>query len=512
MLSRFIALRHRRARFGIRGTHHPRAVPSRRLALNCQHMVTKSSTLRSQIQRLRGAFEDRLAHLVEIPSVSMDPARKADVSLCAQEAAACLREVGAEVQVVPTGGNPLVVGRLIRDSSLPTVTIYNHLDVQPADASEWKTPPFSFTRKGTRYFARGATDDKGPALAALFGAQLAVADNVGLNIQFLWELEEEIGSPHFDTGLARLMKGKGGFSTDSIVVSDTIWLSAGRPAIAYGLRGFLGFTVRLQTGAKDVHSGTTGGAARNPVAELAELIAACFDARTGQVKIPGFYKRVRPITAAEKANFARAGFSRRRFQAAHELTKLRFEDDAKLMQAIMAAPTFEVHGIVGGYTGPGVKTIVPHLAEAKLSTRLVPDQKPEEVFSLIKAFIKKHSPQAVVECEQMLEPYLGDLGGPHQEAAARAMKQSFGREPVFTREGGSIGAVLTMQRRLGVPIVFAGLSLPEHGYHAVNENFDWGQGAGGMEMFYRYFFELAALGRRGKAVARKAPRSRGQTG
>lgn len=470
--------------------------------------MPRPSQLKTQIQRLRGAFEDRLARLVEIPSVSMDPAHKADMRRCADEAAQCLREVGAEVELVPTGGQPLVVGRLIRDPALPTVTIYNHLDVQPADASEWKTPPFRFTRKGARYFARGATDDKGPALAALFGAQLAVADHVGLNIQFLWELEEEIGSPNFDTGLARLIKARKPFATDSIVVSDTIWLSAGRPAMPYGLRGLVGFTVRLQTGEKDVHSGTAGGAARNPLGELAALIADCYDARTGKVKIPGFYDDVRALSRAEKLNFADAGFSRRRFQAAHELHALRFEDEAQLMEAIMAAPTFEVHGLTGGYHGPGIKTIVPHIAEAKLSMRIVPDQRPEKIFALVKKFIKQRLPEAVVEQEKVLEPYLGVLGGPHQEAAARAMSMAFGRKPAFTREGGSIGAVLTMQRRLNVPIVFAGLSLPEHGYHAVNENFDWDQGAGGMEMFYRYFFELAALGQRGKAGARVAKAKR----
>ncbi|MCG5053634.1 MAG: M20/M25/M40 family metallo-hydrolase [Myxococcales bacterium] len=462
-----------------------------------------SAKLETQIQRLRGAFEERLARLVEIPSVSMDPARKTDIARCAEEASACLREIGAEVDLVPTGGNPLVVGRLMRDPKLPTVTIYNHLDVQPADPAEWKTPPFTFTRKGLRYFARGTTDDKGPALAALFGAKLAVADDVGLNIQFLWELEEEIGSPNFDAGLARLTKGKQPFTTDSVVVSDTIWISAGRPAIPYGLRGLLAFTVRLETGAKDVHSGTTGGAARNPVGELAALIATCYDARTGKVKIPGFYRDVRKLTTRERQSFARAGFSRRKFQAAHELHKVRFDDDETLMQAIMAQPTFEVHGLVGGYTGPGVKTIVPHAAEAKLSTRLVADQDPNEVFALIKAFIKKHCPDAIVEKEGVLEPYLGDLGGPYQDAAARAMKGAFGRAPAFTREGGSIGAVLTMQRRLAAPIVFAGLSLPEHGYHAVDENFDWPQSAGGMNMFYRYFFELANLPQAAQSPKRK---------
>src|SRR6185369_1844785 len=175
----------------------------------------------------------------------------------------------------------------------------------------------------------------------------------------------------------------------------------------YGLRGLMGFTVALTTGAKDVHSGTTGGAARNPIGELAALLAECYDARTGRVKIPGFYDDVVKLTAAEKQGFARAGFSSKRFKAAHELGSLRpAKSDLELMEAIMARPTFEVHGIVGGYSGPGIKTIVPHRAEAKLSTRLVPDQKPDAIFRLIKRFIKGRCPDAVVTHEASLEPYL----------------------------------------------------------------------------------------------------------
>ena len=457
--------------------------------------------IRARIGELRGELEDRLAAMVELPTVSMDPNRRGEMDRCAALASEYLREIGARVDVIDTGGLPMVVGRVQRDPAFPTVTIYNHLDVQPADPAEWRTPPFTFTRDGDRWIARGSTDDKGPALTALYGAKLALEQDVRVNLQFLWELEEEIGSPHFERGLAAAIAGDeaGGrppFTTDSVVVSDTIWIAAGRPAIPYGLRGLMGFTVSLTTGAKDVHSGTTGGAARNPVGELCALIAECYDARTGRVKIPGFYDDVPKPSAAERQGFARAGFSAKRFKAAHELKSLRpAKTDLDLMQAIMARPTFEVHGLVGGYTGPGIKTIVPHRAEAKLSTRLVPDQKPAKIFKLIKQFIKGRCPDAVVTHEASLEPYLAPLGGVQNAAAAAAMRETFGKEPAFTREGGSIGAVLTMRRLLKVPITFMGLSLPEHGYHAVNENYDWTQASGGIEMFCRYFHKIADLGR-----------------
>ncbi|MES1204327.1 MAG: M20/M25/M40 family metallo-hydrolase [Pseudomonadota bacterium] len=461
--------------------------------------MVDTDKVRARIADWRASFEDKLAALVEVPTVSMDPSRRGEMVACARLAGQMLGEIGARVDILETGGHPLVIGRITRDPSFPTVTVYNHLDVQPADAAEWKSPPFSFTRgagaDGGRYFARGATDDKGPALAALHGARLAVETDARVNIQFLWELEEEIGSPNFARGLGAAIAGaadRAPFMTDSVVVSDTIWTAAGKPSISYGLRGLMGFTVTLETGAKDVHSGTTGGVARNPLTELAGLIAACVDPASGRVKIPGFYADVRKLTAVERKGFARAGFSARIFQKAHELRSLRpHKNDLAMMESIMALPTFEVHGIVGGYAGPGIKTIVPHRAEAKLSVRLVPDQTPAAIFKLVRAFIKKRLPDAQVTSEAANAPYLAPLGGPYNAAAAASMRDTFGREPAFTREGGSIGAVLTMKNMLRAPVIFMGLSLPEHGYHAINENFDWAQASGGMEMFCRYFHQIA---------------------
>jgi acetylornithine deacetylase/succinyl-diaminopimelate desuccinylase-like protein len=457
------------------------------------------SHLRGRSAGLRREFEEKLAALVEIPSVSMDPARRADVERVAQQGCALLRELGAQAECIKTAGLPLVLGRLVQDPKFPTVTIYNHLDVQPAEADEWRTPPFKLVRQGDKWRGRGTTDDKGPALAALFGARLALQDGVRLNFQFLWETEEEMGSPSFQAALRRLAKGdrqQAPLRTDSIVVSDTLWPQADRPAIPYGLRGLLGFCVRLQTGDKDVHSGTTGGAARNPLGELCALINACYDARTGRVKIPGFYRDVRRASAAERRGLARAGFSRGRFRRAHGFSSVRFPDETRLREAIMIAPTFEVHGLVGGYSGAGIKTIVPHLAEAKLSCRLVSDQRPERTLRLIERFVRQHCRDAEVIHESSLSPYLVDPSGPHLEAAQQAMFEAFGRRPALTREGGSIGAVVTMDRVLRAPVVLLGLSLPEHGYHAINENFDWGQARGGMEMFCRYFAKLADLPRR----------------
>jgi acetylornithine deacetylase/succinyl-diaminopimelate desuccinylase-like protein len=454
---------------------------------------SSKSPLRQTIANLREEFADKLGALVNIPSVSMEPDRHADVRRCAELACTYLRGAGAKAEVIATQGLPMVLGRLIQDPTFPTLTIYNHLDVQPADSEGWRTNPFALEVIGDRFHGRGATDDKGPALTALFAARLALEASVKLNFQFLWECEEEIGSPSFAMALARLAKGLPGVGTDSIMVSDTIWPSARQPAIPVGLRGLLAFMVRLQTGDKAVHSGTTGGAARNPVGELCALITACYEAKTGKVLIPGFYDGIRTPSPRERQDLARSGFARKDFQKAHGLRSLRFTDDARLREAIMTRPTFEVHGLTGGYTGPGVKTIVPHAAEAKLSCRLVPGQKPREVFQRIKRFIASKNPDAEVVFDAALEPYLADSNGPFLQAARAAIQETFGKEAALTREGGSIGAVVTMAKILRKEVVLLGLSLPEDGYHAINESFSWRQAEGGMAMFYRYFHNLAAI-------------------
>lgn len=447
------------------------------------------TALEDAIPGLRDEFETLLRDLVQIPTVSMDPAHAADIRQGARQAAAMLQGCGATVEIVETPGNPVVFGQLRTDPAAPTVAIYNHLDVQPANEPQWQHDPFVFQRDGERYLGRGTTDDKGPALTALLAARFAVQHGVPLNVQFFWELEEEIGSPHFAHFIEQRRQA---LTCDSVVVSDTVWLSRTTPAVPYGLRGMMALLLRLETARNDCHSGLTGGAARNPVGELSDLIAHCYDARTGRVHIPGFYDAVRPLSAPELANFLASGFDLATFMQVHGLQRLRSTDVRQVVQAIWSEPTFEVHGISGGYQGPGVKTIVPHAAEAKISMRLVPDQDPDQLFTVVRDFISGYNPDVEVQREGFLRPYLGDFSGFYGEAVREAVRFGFGKTPSFIREGGSIGAVVTMDQLLQVPIVFLGLSLPEHGYHAPNENFDWGQASGGMRAFVKYFETLAA--------------------
>lgn len=459
--------------------------------------IVASEGLDAYVTGIRPKFEQMLGQFVEIPSISMDPSRRGDIDRAADFAVGALKELGAEVEKVPTPGNPVVFGKLDRDPSYPTITIYNHLDVQPAEGPEWVRQPFVFAVDGDRYNGRGSTDDKGPAITALMGARFAIENNIPVNIRFIWELEEEIGSPNFEHFIASY---RDRLSTDCIVVSDTIWIARGKPAIAYGLRGVQGFSITLETGTKDAHSGVTGGVARNPLAELAQLVADCYDVRTGRIKIPGFYKDVLPATSQEIKSFVSSGFSLQGFKKAHEFKKIRKLSAAQALKNIFAMPTFEVHGLVGGYTGPGIKTVIPPRGELKISLRLVPNQSCKKIATLVEKFMKSRNPDIKIVRETSLEPYLGPFGGVYADAGRAAMKAAFGREPAFTREGGSIGAVVTMKNHIrtpagkkGVPIIFLGLSLPEHGYHAPNEFYDWGQASGGIKMWARYFHSVAEM-------------------
>src|SRR5213595_2021377 len=225
----------------------------------------------------RDRYENTLRDLVEIPTVSSEPERAADIRRCAERAAQLIRDFGGTASILETDGNPLIHGRFDGDSNAPAVTVYNHLDVQPASrATEpWDTDPFTFTKDGDRYLGRGTTDDKGPALTALWGIQAAREAGVRVNTQLLWELEEEIGSPNFEAGVKEHARK---LATDSVLVSDTIWVSRQRPACPAGLRGMQGMLLILETGKTDQHSGTTGGAARNPIGELAKLLSEMYDA------------------------------------------------------------------------------------------------------------------------------------------------------------------------------------------------------------------------------------------
>ncbi|HLG20522.1 MAG TPA: M20/M25/M40 family metallo-hydrolase [Bdellovibrionota bacterium] len=431
--------------------------------------------------------------IVESPSVSADPKHKGDIRKTAELASDYLKKAGADVTIIETPGNPVVFGHIENKSKAPTVAVYNHLDVQPVSPKGqdgWEREPFQFTEERGRFYSRGTTDDKGPAMAAFWAAKIAKEFEIPINVEFIWEFEEEIGSPHFAEFCT---KAKERIKAQSVVVSDTIWITKGKPAIPTALRGLVALELRLDLNKKDVHSGLCGGVARNPLAEMCQIISSCIDAKTGDITIPGIRETWTPPSEREVADFLRSGFSVTTFKKDHELTTLRTENTAEVAQRIWAMPTFEVHGIAGGYQGPGIKTAIPHSATAKISLRLVPGQQFNKIIDLVRTHVKKINPDCEVLMPEKAYPaYAAPKGIPQIALVSDAMEFAFGAKPAFTREGGSIPAVATMEETFKVPVVFLGLSLPEDGYHCPNESFAWEQLAGGIKAFVKYFELLAA--------------------
>jgi len=453
--------------------------------------ITKKSLMK-YARAQRETFEAMLKEFVETPSVSAELEHAKDIARMAELGAETLRSYGAKVRIIRTEGNPIVHGVFGSSKKVPTATLYNHLDVQPAsmETEPWTSEPFVFAKKGDKYLGRGTTDDKGPALTSLLGVVAAREAGVPLNIHVLWELEEEIGSPSFEKALRG---NRDRLATDSIIVSDTIWVSRNQPACPAGLRGMQAFELTLTTGKTDVHSGTTGGLARNPMGELLKAVCDLYDPVTGRVKLKGFYDDVVMPTAEELDDFRGAGFSIPGFKKAHGLKSLRTEKPLDAMKRLWAMPTMEIHGVTGGYAGPGIKTVIPPEALVKVSCRLVPNQDPRKILLLVRNFLKAKYPGVKVVPENQMLPFRAPIRGPLPDAVRNSMEFAWGKRPVFVREGGSIGAVPSMEKVLGVPIVFLGLSLPEHGYHAPNENYDWRQAEGGMVAFAKYFDEVSKM-------------------
>ncbi len=445
--------------------------------------------------RQRHEFEGLLRRFVETPTVSVDPAHAGDIQKGLDLVIETFKKFGGRPEIHATNkGNPLVHAVFDSGKNRPTVTVYNHMDVQPAsrETEPWDTDPFVMVRKGDTYYGRGTTDDKGPALSALFGARAALDAGVPVNIRFLWEFEEEIGSPNFE---AIISKSARQLATDSVVVSDTVWVSRQRPASSAGLRGLLGFTLTLETATTDNHSGEVGGAARNPIGELMKLVCELYDPTTGKVKIKGFYDDVIAPTKQELNDWANCGFTVRGFKKAHKLKLMRTTNTLEVMKRIWGQPTMEIHGLAGGYQGPGLKSIVAPRAEVKASCRLVPGQDPRKIARQLKAAVQAKNPDVKIQFESMAPAFRTVIEGPLPEAMRRAFKFAFKKDAVFVRDGGTIGAMTSIEKVLKCPILFLGLSLPEHGYHAPNENFDWQQASGGMVAFAKYFEEIANLGR-----------------
>ncbi len=438
--------------------------------------------------------EKSLAELNEwlrVPSVSAKSEHKGDTARAAEWLAERMREAGlTTVEVIPTSGHPVVLGEWRgAPEGAPTLLLYGHYDVQPAEPlDEWHTPPFEPTVRDGKLFARGSVDDKGQVYLHLKAVQahLATGGSLPVNVVFLVEGEEEVGSPNLGTFLQANAER---LACDAVMISDTTMFAPGLPSITNGLRGLAYMEVRVQGPATDLHSGAYGGAVVNPANALARIISRLHDDR-GRITIPGFYDKVRDLTDDERKAIAKLPFEEENLRKEVGSPKLGGEAGFGPLERIWARPTLDVNGLLSGYTGEGAKTVLPARAMAKVSMRLVPDQDFHEVERIFTEHVKSLAPEGVtVEVEALHGgmPWYAEPSGPVFDAAKRALAKAFGREPVTIREGGSIPIVQQFQEILGAPVVLIGFGLPGENAHAPNEwmsvdNFH--QGAEAIAMLY----------------------------
>ncbi|HVU28069.1 MAG TPA: dipeptidase [Verrucomicrobiae bacterium] len=421
-------------------------------------------------------FVAELCEFLKFPSVSAQPQHKQDLWNCAEWLANHCRQIGLEAKVCATDGHPIVLAKTPREknSRKPHFMVYGHYDVQPPEPLDlWKSPPFEPRIEGRSIFARGTTDNKGQHFAHLKAveAYLKTGTPLPCDLTFVIEGEEEVGSKH----LAEFLKAnRAELNCNAVVVSDTGMPDKNHPALTYALRGIIAFEITLHGPSRDLHSGIFGGAVDNPAMALAQLLAQLRN-KNGRITIPHFYDDVAPLSNYERKEFKRLPTNDRKLQKLLGVKKLFGERGFTPTEQRSARPTFEINGLTSGYQGEGSKTIVPALAKAKITCRLVPNQNPSRIRKVVCDYLKKICPptcQLEIEAGHGAEAYLVSPTSSHAQAALRALEKAFNRKPVLLREGGSIPIVNDFKKVLGADTLLLGLGLPEDNAHSPNEKFD----------------------------------------
>ncbi len=417
--------------------------------------------------------DDALAHLIDFlrfPSISTEPAHAPDMRACAEWLSELLGSNGFQSHVRETGGHPLVIARNPPEPGRRTVLIYGHYDVQPVDPLElWTSPPFEPRVEGDVITARGATDNKGQILSHVLGAIEMLRSSLPVNVIFLIEGEEEVGSPNLEQFLKSHHEE---LRCDVVAISDTGMLAPGVPTMTYGLRGVAAAELVVEGPAVDLHSGLFGGAVANPLTMLARMLATLHDSE-GRVAVEGFYDAVRGIESWEREVWSRLGHDADLLQVSG-VSALVGEPEFTPTERVWARPTVELNGLGGGYQGPGSKTVIPASAFAKITCRLVPDQAPEDVLELLERHFARVAPQGVrwrLDKGHSGKPYFMDPGSSYGKAAQAALRETFQSEPVLIREGGSIPIVQTFKECFGVDCLLLGLALTDANIHSPNERF-----------------------------------------
>jgi acetylornithine deacetylase/succinyl-diaminopimelate desuccinylase-like protein len=459
------------------------------------------SKVNQYIAENKTRFLDELLEMLRIPSVSADPKYKADVARNAEVVAESLRSAGcAKVEIYPTAGHPIVYGEHVFDASLPTVLVYGHYDVQPADPLElWESPPFEPVIKKTdihpegAIFARGSCDDKGQMFMHVKAFEAMIRTNeLACNVKFMIEGEEEIGSSNLGTFCNTY---KEMLACDVVLISDTSVIANDIPSITVGLRGLSYVEVEVTGPNKDLHSGVYGGAVGNPANILCDMIASLKDSNK-HITIPGFYDDVVIVSDEERAAMNKAPFSRDEYMKGLGVQDTQGEKGYTILEQTSIRPTLEVNGIWGGYIGEGAKTVLPSKAFAKISMRLVPNQKSDVITKLFKDYFESIAPPSV---KVEVRPHHGGEAAvtpsdtPEYKAAAKAMLETYGKEPIPVRGGGSIPIVALFEKVLNVKTVLMGFGLDSDDIHSPNEHygvFNFYKGIETIPHFYKYYAEL----------------------
>ena len=439
-------------------------------------------------------FLKELLDLLRIPSVSAKSEHNGDMQACAKAVAHSLTEAGAKVVTIyETEGHPIVYGEIITDPSFPTVLVYGHYDVQPADPLElWNSGPFDPTIIDGKIFARGACDDKGQFYMHVKALEIMTKTNtLCTNIKFVIEGEEEIGSPN----LASFVKAnKALLKADVILISDTAMISMDTPSIDIGVRGLSYIEIEVTGPNRDLHSGVYGGAVANPITILSKMIASCHD-ENNHITIPGFYDDVIESSAAERAKMAEAPFDEKEFKQDLGIANVWGEKGYSTNERTGIRPTLEVNGIWGGYTGEGAKTVLPSKAFAKISCRLVPNQSSKVITEKVLSYFKSIAPDNVTVSafeHHGGEPYITPIDSHEYQSAAKAIATTFGKEPIPVRGGGSIPICSLFEQELGLKIVFMGFGLDSDNLHSPNEKYDivnFYKGIETIPYFHQFFAE-----------------------
>ncbi len=440
-------------------------------------------------------FIAELCDYLRFPSVSAQSKHKKDLNACAGWLVKRCREIGLETKLCPTEGNPIVVAKTPRRKGArrPHFLVYGHYDVQPAEPFElWTSPPFEPRIEKGNVYARGSVDNKGQHLAHLNAveAYLKTGTELPCDLTFVVEGEEEVGSKSLGSFLKKHVKE---LRCDAVVISDNGLPSIDLPALTYALRGILAVEITLHGPSRDLHSGIFGGALDNPAMSLCQLLAKLRD-KDGRIAIPGFYDDVAPLSAYERKQLARLPHNDRTMAKFLGVPQLFGEKGFTATERRSARPTIEINGLTSGYQGEGSKTIVPSWARAKLTFRLVPNQKPDKIRTAVVRHLKRLCPPTVrleIAAGHGGEPYLVSPEGALAQASMRALKSAFGREPILMREGGSIPIVNDFKKHLGAETLLLGLSLPDDNPHSPNEKFNLGCYTRGMKMGAHLWKELA---------------------